>query len=175
MRSPPIHHWYFEHRTNNCSRRLCFVQLILPLFQDNPCKHPIVIFRNVKFHDLRALIDFIYQGEVNVMQDQLSSFLATAKFLEVKGLADNNFNSAYDKSTNLESEVNIFHLHQSKNFWLIALNLVDIFQLLSFEFDVILIMLVSWLVTKASKNFMPRAYLLSDNRFLLEFESSDYR
>lgn len=65
-----------------------------------------MVFRNVKFYDLRALIDFIYQGEVNVMQDQLSSFLATAKFLEVKGLADNNFNSAYDKSSNLEPEVN---------------------------------------------------------------------
>lgn len=63
------------------------------LFKDNPCQHPIVVFRNVRYYDLRALIDFIYQGEVNVMQDQLPSFLATAKLLEVKGLTDNSFGS----------------------------------------------------------------------------------
>lgn len=39
------------------------------------------------------------------MQDQLASFLATAKLLEVKGLADNNFNSDQDASMNHDMEV----------------------------------------------------------------------
>lgn len=66
------------------------------------------MFRNVRYYDLRALIDFIYQGEVNVMQDQLPSFLATAKLLEVKGLADNSFGSEPpDGSTNHDSEVSL--------------------------------------------------------------------
>uniref|UniRef100_T1JFA7 BTB domain-containing protein n=1 Tax=Strigamia maritima TaxID=126957 RepID=T1JFA7_STRMM len=58
------------------------------LFLDNPCKHPIVILKDVKFSDLRALIDFMYRGEVNVSQDQLSALLATAETLKVKGLAE---------------------------------------------------------------------------------------
>lgn len=80
------------------------------MFQDNPCQHPIVVFRNVRFYDLRALIDFIYQGEVNVMQDQLASFLATAKLLEVKGLTDNNFGSTDDGHGNQDSEVSTNYL-----------------------------------------------------------------
>lgn len=54
---------------------------------------------------MRALIDFIYQGEVNVMQDQLASFLATAKLLEVKGLTD-NLDSGYEGTGNHDAEVN---------------------------------------------------------------------
>ncbi|XP_033608768.1 broad-complex core protein isoforms 1/2/3/4/5 isoform X4 [Cryptotermes secundus] len=60
------------------------------LFKENPCQHPVIIFRNVKFEDLAALIDFMYQGEVNVVQDQLASFLTTAELLAVQGLSDGN-------------------------------------------------------------------------------------
>ncbi|XP_021920202.1 broad-complex core protein isoforms 1/2/3/4/5-like isoform X31 [Zootermopsis nevadensis] len=62
------------------------------LFKENPCQHPVIIFRNVKFEDLAALVDFMYQGEVNVVQDQLSSFLTTAELLAVQGLSDGNGN-----------------------------------------------------------------------------------
>nr|CAD7433015.1 unnamed protein product [Timema monikensis] len=58
------------------------------LFKENPCQHPVIIFRSVKFEDLSALIDFMYQGEVNVLQDQLASFLTTAELLAVQGLSD---------------------------------------------------------------------------------------
>ncbi|XP_011052451.1 PREDICTED: protein bric-a-brac 2-like isoform X7 [Acromyrmex echinatior] len=58
------------------------------LFKENPCQHPIIIFRNVKFDDLAALVDFMYQGEVNVIQEQLASFLTTAELLAVQGLTD---------------------------------------------------------------------------------------
>ncbi|KAK3923798.1 Broad-complex core protein isoforms 1/2/3/4/5, partial [Frankliniella fusca] len=60
------------------------------LFKENPCQHPVIVFRNVKFSDLEALIDFMYQGEVNVVQDQLASFLTTAELLAVQGLTDGN-------------------------------------------------------------------------------------
>ncbi|XP_044015914.1 protein abrupt-like isoform X3 [Aphidius gifuensis] len=58
------------------------------LFKENPCQHPVIIFRNVKFDDLSALVDFMYQGEVNVVQEQLGSFLTTAELLAVQGLTD---------------------------------------------------------------------------------------
>ncbi|UXI15857.1 Dolichyl-diphosphooligosaccharide-protein glycosyltransferase subunit 2 [Sarcoptes scabiei] len=58
------------------------------LFMTNPCKHPIVILKDVKFNDLKAIIDFIYSGEVNIPQDQLNSLLKTAETLKIKGLAD---------------------------------------------------------------------------------------
>lgn len=58
------------------------------LFMTNPNKHPIVILSGVKFNDLKAIIDFIYSGEVNIPQDQLNSLLKTAESLKIKGLAD---------------------------------------------------------------------------------------
>lgn len=58
------------------------------LFMSNPCKHPIVILKDVRFIDLKALIDFMYRGEVNVSEDQLSAFLKTAETLKVKGLVE---------------------------------------------------------------------------------------
>ncbi|RWS05165.1 Protein bric-a-brac 1-like protein [Dinothrombium tinctorium] len=58
------------------------------LFMSNPCKHPIVILKDVRFVDLKAIIDFMYRGEVNVSQDQLSALLKTAETLKVKGLAE---------------------------------------------------------------------------------------
>ncbi|XP_054157002.1 sex determination protein fruitless-like [Oppia nitens] len=58
------------------------------LFVANPCKHPIVILKDVIFADLKSIIDFIYTGEVNVPQDQLSSLLKTAETLRIKGLTE---------------------------------------------------------------------------------------
>ena len=58
------------------------------LFMSNPCKHPIVILKDIRFVDLKSTIDFMYKGEVNVTQDHLSSLLKTAETLKVKGLSD---------------------------------------------------------------------------------------
>lgn len=52
------------------------------LFLTNPCKHPIVILKDVRYVDLKAIIDFMYRGEVNVSQDQLSALLKTAEMLK---------------------------------------------------------------------------------------------
>lgn len=59
------------------------------IFKENPCQHPVIIFKNVKYEDLQAIIEFMYQGEVNVVQESLPSFLHTAELLSVQGLTDN--------------------------------------------------------------------------------------
>lgn len=58
------------------------------LFISNPCKHPIVILKDIRFVDLKATIDFMYKGEINVTQSQLGSVLKTAETLKIKGLTD---------------------------------------------------------------------------------------
>ncbi|KAF7988084.1 hypothetical protein HCN44_007578 [Aphidius gifuensis] len=58
------------------------------LFTVNPCQHPIVILKDVKYTDLKIMVDFMYYGEVNVSQDQLPSIIKTAESLKIKGLAD---------------------------------------------------------------------------------------
>lgn len=58
-------------------------------FMENPCKHPVVIFKNVKFDDLANIVEFMYKGEVSISQDSLSSFLHVAEMLQVRGLSEN--------------------------------------------------------------------------------------
>lgn len=63
-----------------------------PFFQDvfinNPCKHPVVILKDMQYNDLKSVIDFMYHGEVNISQDQLPSLLKCAEALKIKGLAE---------------------------------------------------------------------------------------
>ncbi|CAB3250046.1 unnamed protein product [Arctia plantaginis] len=33
------------------------------IFKENPCQHPVIIFRNFKFEDLNAIVNFMYHGE----------------------------------------------------------------------------------------------------------------
>ncbi|CAH1709612.1 unnamed protein product [Aphis gossypii] len=56
------------------------------LLKSTPCKHPVIVLQDVVFDDLQALVEFIYHGEVNVHQRNLSSFLKTAEVLRVSGL-----------------------------------------------------------------------------------------
>ena len=49
-------------------------------------KHAIVYMKDVKFEDLKALVNFMYKGEVTVVQEQLASFMSTAESLQIKGL-----------------------------------------------------------------------------------------
>ncbi|XP_076038979.1 uncharacterized protein LOC143024084 isoform X5 [Oratosquilla oratoria] len=60
------------------------------LLKQNPCQHPIIILRDVSFADVSALLSFVYQGEVYVSQDRLSTFLRTAEMLHIKGLTEQN-------------------------------------------------------------------------------------
>jgi len=43
--------------------------------------------KDVRSHDIEALLDYMYLGEVNVNQNDLSSLLKTAECLRIKGLA----------------------------------------------------------------------------------------
>lgn len=71
-----------------------------PYFQDifkiNPCKHPVVILKDIGFAEVESLLKFMYQGEVNVKQEELASFLKVAEALKVKGLTldHNNINES---------------------------------------------------------------------------------
>merc|ERR1712002_167586 len=61
-----------------------------PYFQrvltKNPNDHPLLFMNGINMDVLKAIVAFIYLGEVQVEQDQLDAFLAGATALEVKGL-----------------------------------------------------------------------------------------
>ncbi|XP_028160212.1 protein bric-a-brac 2-like isoform X11 [Ostrinia furnacalis] len=56
------------------------------LLLHNPCDHPIVLMRDMRFSEMQALVDFMYKGEVNVTQEELPSLLKSAEALQIRGL-----------------------------------------------------------------------------------------
>lgn len=61
-----------------------------PIFKklliQNQHNHPLLYLRGVSYSELVNLLDFMYQGEVNIANDDLNSFLALAQDLKVQGL-----------------------------------------------------------------------------------------
>merc|ERR1711963_1190920 len=51
-------------------------------------QHPVLVLKDVRFLELQSILEFVYNGEVNVEQDRLESFLKTAELLRIKGLTD---------------------------------------------------------------------------------------
>ncbi|PZC76298.1 protein bric-a-brac 2 isoform X3 [Helicoverpa armigera] len=60
------------------------------LLLQNPCDHPIVLMRDMRFSEMQALVDFMYKGEVNVTQDELPSLLKSAEALQIRGLCSHD-------------------------------------------------------------------------------------
>ena len=57
------------------------------VLKKNKHPHPMIYMRGLKATDLVAIVDFIYQGEANIYQEDLDAFLALAEELQLKGLA----------------------------------------------------------------------------------------
>merc|ERR1719422_2042263 len=89
------------------------------LFMENTCDHPIVFLKDIKYEEIRAILDYMYKGEVNVAQDHLPGLLKVAELLKVKGLveeerekllnAQNATGKVNSSSNNLSSSSDLFN------------------------------------------------------------------
>ena len=53
------------------------------ILKQNSNQHQFIYLRGVKYKDLSNLLNFMYQGEVNIPQEELNSFLAVAEDLKI--------------------------------------------------------------------------------------------
>nr|ACO10878.1 Broad-complex core protein isoform 6 [Caligus rogercresseyi] len=56
--------------------------------------HPLLYLRGIKFAHLEALLSFMYNGEVNVTQEELTEFLSIAEELKIRGLTQEGSSSS---------------------------------------------------------------------------------
>jgi hypothetical protein len=67
------------------------------LLKQNPSSHPVFVLWDIEPRDLSAILDFMYNGEVNVQQVHLTSFLSVAERLRVRGLCQDELLNADDR------------------------------------------------------------------------------
>jgi hypothetical protein len=58
------------------------------LFIDNNSEHPIVFLKDVKASQVKAILDYMYRGEVSIAQTELPALLRVAELLRVKGMIE---------------------------------------------------------------------------------------
>lgn len=58
------------------------------IFSENPCKHPVIVLKDFNGWEVQAIVDFMYKGEISVVQAQLQSLIKAAESLQVRGLAN---------------------------------------------------------------------------------------
>lgn len=57
------------------------------IFQETDCRRPVIVLKDIKHTELDALLNYMYIGEVNVLQTELSGLIQAAECLRIKGLA----------------------------------------------------------------------------------------
>ena len=66
------------------------------LLKGNKHPHPMIFMRGVKSDILLAMVEFLYSGETNIVQQNLDSFLTIAEELKLKGLPGLTEGAAYE-------------------------------------------------------------------------------
>ncbi|XP_076045223.1 uncharacterized protein LOC143027676 isoform X3 [Oratosquilla oratoria] len=57
------------------------------MFSRTQCKHPIIVLKDIGHEEVEALLNYMYIGEVNVVQNDLAGLIKAAECLRIKGLA----------------------------------------------------------------------------------------
>ena len=81
------------------------------ILRRNSHQHPLLYLKGVKYRELLAILNFMYQGEVSVAQEELNIFLSVAEDLRVKGLTQNQESSVL-KTNQPERQATIHTPHK---------------------------------------------------------------
>lgn len=71
--------------------------------------HPVIVLHDVESRDVSALLDFMYNGQVDIQQDDLDRFLIIADRLQIKGLSPGSQEPESENSRKRQLET----VHQS--------------------------------------------------------------
>jgi len=74
--------------------------------------NPLIYLPGIKSNDLNYIMDYIYNGEVQLFQGDLDTFLEVAKKLKVDGLIGDNQTSDQEENTNQNSNDKPFLLKE---------------------------------------------------------------
>lgn len=56
------------------------------VFNDTPCKHPVIVLKDFRGWLVQAIVDFMYRGEISVPQEKLNQLIQAGESLQIRGL-----------------------------------------------------------------------------------------
>lgn len=77
------------------------------VFAEVPGKHSAVVLKDVGHSEMKAILDYMYKGEVNIAHDQLAALLKVAEMLKVKGLVQDNTYQPQSATPTVDEDRNI--------------------------------------------------------------------
>jgi len=60
------------------------------LFLNLPSMHQTVVLKDIKYSEMKMILEFMYHGKTNVKKDEMGDLLKVAEMLQVKGLTIEN-------------------------------------------------------------------------------------
>ena len=87
------------------------------ILKRNKHPHPLIYMRGMKSKELIAIVDFIYNGEANIFQEDIDEFLKIAEELQLKGLVGFDDDKDVTNMTNISEpkpKVNCFPKQELK-------------------------------------------------------------
>jgi hypothetical protein len=57
------------------------------LLKENKSQHPIFFFHDISYDILKAILEYMYLGEVHITNDKLKDFIRVAEALQIRGLS----------------------------------------------------------------------------------------
>ena len=77
------------------------------ILKRNPHSHPLLYLKGTNKKTVQSLLNFIYAGETEIIQEELEEFMALANSLEVMGLTDEEQNLSVQEQINIKEQKNI--------------------------------------------------------------------
>ena len=74
-----------------------------PILQNNTHSHPLIFLSGIDSTNLLFIMEYIYEGEVQLFQEQLDSFLEAAQKLQIAGLLSNKNQETENEESGVEN------------------------------------------------------------------------
>lgn len=60
------------------------------IFQEIDIKHPVIILKGVTYDEMHQLLEFMYKGSINILEQDLACLIQAGSYLEIKGMDAKN-------------------------------------------------------------------------------------
>ena len=78
------------------------------ILKQNNHSHPLLCLADINYDDLTNVLDYIYQGEAQIYQENLDRFLLIAQRLKLNGMLTNQTNENHETdNTNYDEDLSI--------------------------------------------------------------------